>query len=91
MYDFSGVHYNLVNTLNWILQISRASDYLHRLCSPSVIHADIKPSNILGFDRLRLVKLGDFGSYRTTLSDEPSVFGTLCYMAPELWTVRSGK
>ncbi|CAH8640588.1 unnamed protein product [Schistosoma bovis] len=44
-----------------------------------------------GFDRLRLVKLGDFGSYRTTLSDEPSVFGTLCYMAPELWTVRSGE
>ncbi|CAH8656332.1 Mitogen-activated protein kinase kinase kinase 7, variant 2 [Schistosoma haematobium] len=91
LYDFSGVHYNLVNTLNWILQISRASDYLHRLCSPSVIHADIKPSNILGFDRLRLVKLGDFGSSRTTLSDEPSVFGTLCYMAPELWTVRSGE
>ncbi|CAH8566442.1 unnamed protein product [Schistosoma turkestanicum] len=91
LYDFPGVHYTLVNTLNWILQISRASDYLHHSCSPSVIHADIKPSNILGFDSLRLVKLSDFGSSRTTLSDEPSIFGTLCYMAPELWTVQNGE
>nr|CAX72641.1 Fak-like tyrosine kinase [Schistosoma japonicum] len=91
LYDLPEVHYTLVNALNWILQVSRASDYLHHTCSPAIIHADIKPSNILGFDKLRLVKLADFGSSRTAFSNEPPIYGTLCYMAPELWTVRSGE
>ncbi|CAH8609253.1 unnamed protein product [Heterobilharzia americana] len=91
LYDFSEVHYELVHVLNWVLQITRASDYLHRLCSPPIIHADIKPSNILGFDKFRRVKLTDFGSSVTTSYTEPSIIGTLCYMAPELWTVRSGE
>ncbi|VDQ02843.1 unnamed protein product [Trichobilharzia regenti] len=89
LYDFPEVDYNLLHVLIWILQISRASDYLHRLCSPPIVHADIKPSNILGFDKLRCVKLADFASSRTVQYNEPSVYGTLCYMAPELWTVRT--
>nr|CAH8873540.1 unnamed protein product [Trichobilharzia regenti] len=91
LYDFPEVDYNLLHVLIWILQISRASDYLHRLCSPPIVHADIKPSNILGFDKLRCVKLADFASSRTVQYNEPSVYGTLCYMAPELWTVRTGE
>ncbi|CAH8609238.1 unnamed protein product [Heterobilharzia americana] len=43
------------------------------------------------FDKFRRVKLTDFGSSVTTSYTEPSIIGTLCYMAPELWTVRSGE
>lgn len=91
LYKFTTVHYNLLNIFRWLSQISSAGDYLHRLSSFSITHSDIKPSNIFVFKKGKLVKLGDFGSARNSLYVSNSQFGTVCYMAPELLSVKYGK
>jgi eukaryotic-like serine/threonine-protein kinase len=62
-------------------------DFLH---SNSVIHGDIKPSNILVAPPNR-VKLGDFGLARRASNEEGSLLkGTTKYMAPELLSAQFG-
>jgi len=62
-------------------------DFLHR---NSVIHGDIKPSNILVAPPNR-IKLGDFGLARRASDEEGSLLkGTTKYMAPELLSAQFG-
>lgn len=65
------------------LQISEA---LRRAAEMGIVHADIKPGNIL-LDEAGVAKLSDFGlAQRNTGGDQPhsSLTGTPRYMAPEL-------
>lgn len=79
--------------LSWVerfkvaVGVAEALDYLHKGCSPSVIHRDVKSSNILLTDDFE-PQLSDFGlakwapttSSHITCSD---VLGTFGYLAPE--------
>ncbi|XP_002980098.2 probable leucine-rich repeat receptor-like protein kinase At5g63930 [Selaginella moellendorffii] len=60
--------------------------YLHHDCVPSVIHRDVKASNIL-LDADMEAKLTDFGIAKLTYERDPqtasAIVGTLGYMAPE--------
>lgn len=82
--------------LNWALQIGRAMNYLHSGAPISVIHRDLKSSNVLisesiddGDLRGKTLKITDFGlareSYNTT---RMSAAGTYAWMPPE--TIKSG-
>ncbi|XP_065856591.1 probable L-type lectin-domain containing receptor kinase S.5 [Euphorbia lathyris] len=83
-----------LSTLNWVtrqnvvLGAAHALDYLHNGCQDTVLHRDIKSSNIM-LDSDFSAKLGDFGLARTMkLSDQThhstkEIAGTPGYMAPE--------
>ncbi|GAA0173999.1 hypothetical protein LIER_27484 [Lithospermum erythrorhizon] len=67
------------------LDIARGLEYLHEHCNPTVIHRDLKSSNIL-LDSNFNAKLSDFGLSITAGNLEKSnikVSGTLGYVAPE--------
>ncbi|KAJ3708306.1 hypothetical protein LUZ61_012011 [Rhynchospora tenuis] len=51
---------SLIQRLNIAIDIADALDYLHHNCQPSVIHCDLKPSNILLREDLSAC-VGDFG------------------------------
>ncbi|KAJ3708313.1 hypothetical protein LUZ61_012018 [Rhynchospora tenuis] len=51
---------SLTQRLNIAIDIADALDYLHHNCQPSVIHCDLKPSNILLREDLSAC-VGDFG------------------------------
>ncbi|CAH9059635.1 unnamed protein product [Cuscuta epithymum] len=51
------------NRFTVALDIAKGLEYLHHSCDPSVIHGDIKPSNIL-LDSNFKAKIGDFGLAR---------------------------
>jgi len=68
-----------------------ALDYLHNGCQPSIIHCDLKPSNILLNQDMR-ARVGDFGIARV-LDEAPSnhpvnsssttgIRGSIGYIAP---------
>jgi serine/threonine protein kinase len=62
----------------------RGLDYAHR-STPSVVHADVNPSNIL-VGREGEVKLADFGlaSLSGKRTQNHQIQGKLCYMPPEV-------
>ncbi|XVF63658.1 hypothetical protein PTKIN_Ptkin09bG0104300 [Pterospermum kingtungense] len=67
--------------------IAEALNYLHNECSPSVIHRDVKSSNILLSDDFQ-PQLSDFGlaiwgPKDSTYMLESNVVGTFGYIAPE--------
>ncbi|XP_077236719.1 putative receptor-like protein kinase At1g80640 [Tasmannia lanceolata] len=79
------------STLSWHLRMkialdaARGLEYLHEHCNPSVIHRDLKSSNIL-LDSNFNAKLSDFGLAVTAGSQSKSnikLSGTLGYVAPE--------
>ncbi|MGD9332521.1 MAG: serine/threonine-protein kinase [Desulfobacterales bacterium] len=74
-----------------LLPLDQAIEIIFKVCSAlhyahqhGVIHRDIKPSNIM-LDRHGTPKLTDFGIARIrTQPSEKGVWGTPCYMSPEL-------
>ncbi|CAL5420308.1 unnamed protein product [Camellia sinensis] len=83
---------NLFQRLNIAIDVASALDYLHNHCYNTIIHCDIKPSNIL-LDSDMTAHVGDFGLARllqqpnNELSKSRTSFvgirGTTGYAAPE--------
>ncbi|XP_010910283.2 uncharacterized protein [Elaeis guineensis] len=83
---------SLLQRLNIAIDVADAVDYLHNNCQPSIVHCDLKPSNIL-IDNEMIAHVGDFGLARVmskataiSLADKSSsirIKGTLGYIAPE--------
>ncbi|XP_062193810.1 probable LRR receptor-like serine/threonine-protein kinase At1g51810 isoform X2 [Phragmites australis] len=85
----------VAETLNWgtrvrvVLEAAQGLDYLHKGCSPPIIHRDVKSSNILLGQNLQ-VKIADLGLSRTYLNDaqthiSATAAGTPGYMDPEYY------
>ncbi len=70
-----------IQARQWFLQIASALSHAH---ARSVVHRDVKPSNIL-LDRRGNAYLADFGLARVVGEDDAldSAAGTPAYMAPE--------
>ncbi|KEI40814.1 uncharacterized protein L969DRAFT_46102 [Mixia osmundae IAM 14324] len=76
----------LTKMIGIMLDIAKGIQYLHNR-TPSIIHRDIKSSNVLITHR-GVAKLTDFGLARvknTTRSMIKSLVGTVNWQAPELW------
>lgn len=76
--------------VNIIYGVAEALDYLHNGCEKTVLHRDVKSSNIM-LDSKFEAKLGDFGLARTIRRTEQThhstreIAGTRGYMAPEIF------
>ncbi|KAK3436979.1 hypothetical protein EUGRSUZ_C01538 [Eucalyptus grandis] len=53
-------HLGLMQRLDIAIDIASAIEYLHEVCSPQIIHGDLKPSNVL-LDNEMMGRVGDFG------------------------------
>ncbi|KAJ4810306.1 Receptor kinase-like protein Xa21 [Rhynchospora pubera] len=83
---------NLTQRLNIAIDIADALNYLHHNCQPSVIHCDLKPSNILLREDLSAC-VGDFGLAKllpdpvtkSLVASESSIGirGSIGYVPPE--------
>ncbi|XP_059639136.1 probable LRR receptor-like serine/threonine-protein kinase At3g47570 [Cornus florida] len=54
---------NLIQRLNIAIDVASALDYLHHHCETTMIHCDLKPSNVL-LDSELCAHVGDFGLAR---------------------------
>ncbi|PWA47576.1 leucine-rich repeat protein kinase family protein [Artemisia annua] len=78
---------NLLQRINILRDVATAVDYLHNRCQTTIVHGDLKPSNILLDDNM-VAHVGDFGLARllgTDLNQNSSsgVKGTIGYAPPE--------
>nr|XP_043633704.1 probable LRR receptor-like serine/threonine-protein kinase At3g47570 [Erigeron canadensis] len=78
---------NFLQKINIFINIASAIDYLHNHCLPTVVHGDLKPSNILLDDDM-VAHVGDFGLARFLGTDvnqniSTGVKGTIGYAPPE--------
>ncbi|GJR38373.1 leucine-rich repeat protein [Tanacetum coccineum] len=78
---------NLLQRINILRDVAAALDYLHIRCQTTIVHGDLKPSNILLDDDM-VAHVGDFGLARllgTNLNQNSStgVKGTIGYAPPE--------
>ncbi|KAM3306473.1 receptor kinase-like protein Xa21 isoform X3 [Capsicum chacoense] len=69
-----------------MIDVACALQYLHHGCSSTVIHCDLKPSNVL-LDEDMVAHLSDFGISKLLGEDECDLYtktlATLGYIAPE--------
>ncbi|CAL5347389.1 unnamed protein product [Camellia sinensis] len=82
----------LIQRLNIAIDVASAVEYLHCHCESTIIHGDLKPSNVLLDDEMTAC-VGDFGLTKilSTVSSEVAqhesnsiaVRGTIGYVAPE--------
>ncbi|CAK8541899.1 unnamed protein product [Lathyrus sativus] len=83
---------SFVKRLNIAIDVACALEYLHHYCEISIVHCDIKPSNVL-LDKNMVAHVGDFG-LATFLFEEScdspkhstmtaSLKGSIGYIAPE--------
>ncbi|ESR49877.1 hypothetical protein CICLE_v10033749mg, partial [Citrus x clementina] len=88
VYDLS-----LTQRLNIAIDVACAIEYLHYYCEPSIVHGDLKPSNVL-LDQDVVAHVSDFGLAKflssrnpdTAVETRPSstgIRGTVGYVAPE--------
>ncbi|CAL5387712.1 unnamed protein product [Camellia sinensis] len=81
-----------IHRLNIAIDVASAIEYLHCHCDLTIIHGDLKPSNVLLDDEMT-AHVGDFGLAKiiSTVSSEvvqyqsnsTAVRGTIGYVAPE--------
>ncbi|XP_074921950.1 mitogen-activated protein kinase kinase kinase 9 [Chelonoidis abingdonii] len=78
--------------VNWAVQIARGMNYLHDEAIVSIIHRDLKSSNILILEKVengdlsnKILKITDFGLAREWhKTTKMSAAGTYAWMAPEV-------
>ncbi|GJR33622.1 kinase-like domain-containing protein, partial [Tanacetum coccineum] len=78
---------NLLQRINILSDVAIALDYLHNRCQTTIVHGDLKPSNIL-LDADMVAHVGDFGLARLVGTDlnknsSTGVRGTIGYAPPE--------
>ncbi|CAN6724146.1 unnamed protein product [Malus baccata var. baccata] len=86
---------SFMQRLNIAIDVASALDYLHHHCETTIIHCDLKPSNVL-LDEDMVAHVGDFGLARFLFetSDDPSfsqtmssqLKGSIGYIPPEYGT-----
>ncbi|KAB2630496.1 LRR receptor-like serine/threonine-protein kinase [Pyrus ussuriensis x Pyrus communis] len=69
---------SMLKKLNIAIDVAFALDYLHNHCETSIVHCDVKPSNVL-LDEDMVAHVGDFGLARFLLeaSNDPSLSQTM--------------
>jgi LRR receptor-like serine/threonine-protein kinase FLS2 len=76
---------NLLQRVNIMVDIASALDYLHHDLSESIVHCDLKPTNIL-LDEDMIAHVGDFGVAKILVENKDAtqtqILGTLGYIAP---------
>ncbi|KAI3464361.1 hypothetical protein Pfo_021024 [Paulownia fortunei] len=82
----------LMQRLNIAIDIASALEYLHHGTDSTIVHGDLKPSNIL-LDEKMTAHVGDFGlakiisnisrNIATHVSSSAAIKGTIGYIAPE--------
>ncbi|XP_059630596.1 probable LRR receptor-like serine/threonine-protein kinase At3g47570 [Cornus florida] len=84
---------DFIQRLNIAIDVASALDYLHHHCETTIIHCDLKPSNVL-LDNELCAHVGDFGVSRflgavrgkpscSQSSSSIGIRGTIGYVAPE--------
>nr|XP_043621656.1 putative receptor-like protein kinase At3g47110 [Erigeron canadensis] len=78
---------DLLQRINILIDVASALDYLHNQCLPTVVHGDMKPSNIL-LDNEMVAHVGDFGlakflGINSNQNNSTGVKGTIGYAPPE--------
>ncbi|GLT96488.1 hypothetical protein SLE2022_141040 [Rubroshorea leprosula] len=79
-------NFSFIKRLNVVIEVAHAIEYLHYHCQPTIVHGDLKPSNIL-LDHEMVAHVGDFGLARFLISSKKTsslgTIGTIGYVAPE--------
>ncbi|XP_021803454.1 probable LRR receptor-like serine/threonine-protein kinase At3g47570 [Prunus avium] len=83
---------SLIQRLNIAIDVASALDYLHHHCETTLVHCDLKPSNVLLGDDM-VAHVGDFGLARFLLESSDSssqsrtvsagLKGSIGYIPPE--------